>query len=256
MSSDYHQEYRIAEVWEVARDLKRLVFERELASEPGNFVMLWLPGVAEKPFSVMGDEPLELGIKRVGPFTEEAFRLEPGDSVMVRGPLGNSFTDYAREGARKHLVCGGFGSVPLYFLANRLCEENVTMLAGARTREDLPGFLDDECIRVTEDGSGDFRGKVTDYMSRLDAGKGDQFFICGPERMMARAAEEASGHVDEGDIMLSMERYMKCGGRGCGSCEVDGYLTCLDGPVFPYSMLKGGDFGKRKRLSSGRRVQI
>jgi dihydroorotate dehydrogenase electron transfer subunit len=74
--------------------------------------------------------------------------------------------------------------------------------------------------------------------------------------MMVKASQEAARYVDEGDIIVSVERYMKCGRGICGSCEMDGYRTCVDGPVFQYKKIKGGDFGNRKRLKSGRRVPV
>jgi dihydroorotate dehydrogenase electron transfer subunit len=71
--------------------------------------------------------------------------------------------------------------------------------------------------------------------------------------MMLACAESAERHVPAESIILSLERYIKCGRGLCGSCEIDGYRVCVDGPVFSFRQLKGGDFGRRKRLRSGRR---
>lgn len=260
MSEEYHEKYKVVEVVDEAKDLRRLIFNRGLEAEPGQYVMMWLPGVAEKPFSVMHDENLELGIRKVGPFTEKAFELGEGDDVLIRGPYGNSFMDHVKEGGRKHIVCGGCGSVPMEFLANRLFSEghDVSVLVGAGTEEELPKYFRRfHAIRTTDDGSAGLKGVVTEHMDKVTIKEGDRIYMCGPEKMMVAAAEEAEKYVGDEDIVLSMERYMKCGGRGiCGSCEMDGLRVCVDGPVFTYKDLKGGDFGRWTREKSGRRVSI
>jgi dihydroorotate dehydrogenase electron transfer subunit len=258
MSREFHESFEISRVVEEARDLRRLVFSKPLKSEPGQFVMLWIPGAGERPFSVMNDRPLELLIKRYGgPFTEKVFRLYPGQRVFVRGPYGNSFMPLVKEEGRKFLVCGGCGVVPLAFLASRLKGYDVRVAMGARCREELPPvFGDFSPMITTDDGSAGVKGLVTELIDRLEAGRTDQFFICGPERMMAAAAEKAERHVLPENIILSLERYMKCGRGVCGSCELDGYRVCVDGPVFTYKQLKGGDFGVRKRTKSGRRAGV
>lgn len=252
-----HKKFKVEKVVEEAKDLKRIIFDQDLESDPGNYVMIWLPGVSEKPFSVMKDEPLELGVKKVGPFSARLSDLKAGDDVLIRGPYGNSFLDYAKEGYRKLIVCGGCGSVPMKFLSEKLREDKVEVMVGAGNKDELPQyFKGDGVISTTDDGSNGLKGFVTEYIHFLNPGQGDQFYICGPEQMMVAAAKEAEKHVDPDDIIISMERYMKCSRGICGACEMDGYRTCVDGPVFTYKELKGGDFGVRKRLKSGRLVSI
>lgn len=257
MSRQFHEQFEIRKVAEEARDLRRIVFDRPLRSEPGQFVKLWIPGAGERPLSVMNDSPLELEIKRYGgAFTEKVFKLYPGQRVFVRGPYGNSFMPLVREEGRKFLVCGGCGVVPLAFLASRLKGHEVQVVMGARSREELPPlFREFGPLITTDDGSGGLKGLVTDMIDRLGARRGDQFFVCGPERMMAVTAEKAERYVAPENIVLSLERYMKCGRGLCGSCELDGFRVCVDGPVFTYKQLRGGDFGRRKRSRSGKRVE-
>jgi len=78
------------------------------------------------------------------------------------------------------------------------------------------------------------------------------FFICGPEPMMAAAARLLVKHVDASKIYLGLERYMSCGVGLCGKCALDGYRTCVDGPVMRLDQLGlDGDFGARRRIKSG-----
>ncbi len=256
--SRYHEQFELVRVVEEARDLRRLVFDRPLKSEPGQFVMMWIPESGEKPFSVMNDDPLELVVKRRGgAFTEKAFRLYPGQRVFVRGPCGNSFMPFVKEEGAKLLVCGGCGAVPLDFLARRLGKKDVKVLMGAKCREELPAFFRGrDTVTATDDGSSGMKGMATEFISTLNPGRHDQFFICGPEAMMLAAAEKAERHVPAESIILSMERYMKCGRGLCGSCELDGFRVCVDGPVFTFRQLKGGDLGRMKRARSGRKVHV
>jgi dihydroorotate dehydrogenase electron transfer subunit len=258
MGRNYPEQFTIRRIIEEARDLRRLVFDKPLKSEPGQFVMMWIPGVGERPLSVMNDDTLELTIKKYGgDFTKKVFRLYPGQRVFVRGPYGNSFIPFVKEEGRKFLVCGGCGVVPLAFLASRLKGQAVSVVVGAKCREELPAmFKELNPMVMTDDGSAGLKGLVPQAIDRLDARRGDQFFICGPERMMIMAAEKAERFVQAEDIILSMERYMKCGRGLCGSCEMDGLRICVDGPVFRFSEMRGGDFGQRKRDKSGRRIGV
>jgi NAD(P)H-flavin reductase len=40
--------------------------------------------------------------------------------------------------------------------------------------------------------------------------------------------------VDPDDIVVSLERRMKCGVGKCGHCQINNLYVCKDGPVFRY----------------------
>src|SRR3989338_5490686 len=73
--------------------VKTFTLDISVGARPGQFVMLWIPRVDEKPFSVAFDDgqKLELSIAKVGGFTERLFGMQVGDLVGVRGPYGKSF---------------------------------------------------------------------------------------------------------------------------------------------------------------------
>ena len=126
--------------------------------------------------------------------------------------------------------------------------------------EDLP--LNDylqglvETNASTEDGSLGHKGLVTEIL-HAERHPGCEFFNCGPEPMLTRVAELECRATDPNRIFCAIERYTKCGVGVCGSCALDGYRTCVDGPVFQYSALKeGNSFGKCKRRPSGRLVPL
>jgi len=215
---------------------KTFVLDAATEATPGQFVMLWLPRLDEKPFSVLEDDPLTITVARVGPFTQAAHRLQVGDRLWWRGPLGHGFRI---EGERLLLVAGGYGAAPLAFLARRAVTRGcrVTAALGARTGQELL-LVDRFCdlgVRVlvaTEDGSAGRRGVVTDLVETLLVeGQEDVLYGCGPEGMLM--ALEELGHRYGIPTQLSWEAYMRCGMGLCGSCERGGRLVCRDGPVFP-----------------------
>ncbi len=213
-----------------------LVLDRALPeARPGQFCMLWLPGVDEKPFSIAGADPRMFTVSRVGPFSEALHALEPGSRLWVRGPFGAGWT---LGPGRALLAGGGYGAAPLYFLSRELRAQGaeVETALGARTASDLL-FVDrfQGCgipvHAATEDGSVGTRGRVTDVVSPLlGSGRFDRLCACGPEGMLDALADLCREHRVEGE--LSYEAYMRCGVGICGSCEHEQRLVCRDGPVF------------------------
>ncbi len=214
-----------------------LVLDGSMACAPGQFAMLWLPGVDEKPFSISGNDPLMFTVSRVGPFSEALHALAPGDPLWVRGPFGKGFS--LTPGCTL-LVGGGYGAAPLAFLASALRradpQARVEAAVGARTADDLLFVRRFSALGVavhvaTQDGSEGIAGLVTDVVGPLLASGGfAQLRACGPEAMLEAiaAACRDSGTAAE----LSYEAYMRCGIGLCGACEHEGRLVCMDGPVF------------------------
>ena len=84
---------------------------------PGQFVFAWIPGVGEKPFSIMDDDPLTLGILERGPFTEKINSLGRGDEFYVRGPYVKPLDNVAPFGSEVVLVGGGCGAAGISLIA-------------------------------------------------------------------------------------------------------------------------------------------
>lgn len=214
---------------------RTLVLDTTVEAAPGQFVMLWLPRLDEKPFSLVENDPLTVAVACVGPFTRAVHGLQVGDRLWWRGPLGHGFWI---KGQRLLLAGGGYGAAPLAFLAGRAkargCE--VAVAVGARTSEELllMDRFHDLGVRVlvaTEDGSVGHAGIVTDIVEPLLARRGaDTLYGCGPEGMLTALQE--LGHQHGVPTQLSWEAYMRCGMGLCGSCDREGRLVCWDGPVF------------------------
>lgn len=243
-----HRTFTIAEIRNENYRTKTLIFDRALSSEPGQFIMAWLPGVNEKPYSIAGADPFSMTVVAVGPFSEALHALSPGDRVWIRGPLGQGFRLVGQrqlpEQPGRHILLagGGYGVAPLYFLAQRAIASGATVdvCIGAGTADDV--LLADAFERLgaavqvmTEDGSLGRQGLVTVAVeAAIEARTPATVYGCGPVPMLE--AVEALSHNHGIPHQLSWEARMRCGMGLCGECEVhgrekDGWLACVDGPV-------------------------
>jgi dihydroorotate dehydrogenase electron transfer subunit len=235
--------FRIAETRAENEYTKTFVLDCALEASPGQFVMAWLPEFEDKPFSLANADPLSLTIAAVGPFSQALHQLRDGDLLWVRGPLGQGYQ--LPTGAQKQLLLigGGYGVAPLLFLARRALagEYRVSMIIGARTSADLLLATDFEALGIpvwqtTEDGSAGLRGVATDAVPfAIDdiTQSPVMVYACGPTGMLQAVAASCETHGFP--FQLAWEAHMRCSIGLCGSCEVgQGWLTCLDGPVFSF----------------------
>ncbi len=232
---------------------------RARAVQPGQFVMVWLPGIGERPYAVSYLEEDRFGVTvlRRGPFSTSLHEARPGRMVGFRGPYGRGFWGWRGwpEPSRAVLVAGGCGLAPLKLLADQM--PGATIIQGSPTAEDvlfrelLPGQ-----IICTEDGSLGWEGYPTRALEALlRRGKVDAVYTCGPEAMMAPVVDVCWRAGVE--CQASLERHMKCGFGVCGQCECDGLLVCQEGSVFSADELaKMPSFGRCTRLKSGRKVGV
>ncbi len=239
------QALKIAAIKNENATTKTFVLDGKLAAEPGQFVMVWLPGMEDKPFSLADVDPIKLTIAAVGPFSEALHQLKVGDLLWVRGPLGKGYSLPDVDGGHLVLIGGGYGVAPMHFLARWALAAGfqVSMIVGARQADDLLladdfKILDVDLYLTTEDGSVGLKGMVTDALQEIitESIKPSMVYACGPTGML-----EAIGNLCKAEgisVQLSWESHMRCGLGLCGSCEVgEGWLTCLDGPVFPFNPL-------------------
>jgi len=245
--------------------VKTLYFNHSLPAKPGQFLMLWLPGIGERPMSISYCDKGKFGVSiyAVGAFSNEAIKLKAGDVAGFRGPFGTSFSIGKEKSLA--LVSGGCGCAPLAFLADEAVKKGkkVFYLQGARSKDYLffTGRLKKAGAKTTvstDDGSEGQKGFVTDLLhTLLQKEKIGKICTCGPEIMMKKVVELS----DEFKIPceISLERYMKCGLGICGQCCVDplGIRMCTEGPVIKKETAKKiTEFGKYRRDASGRRVPI
>ena len=238
-----------------------LVLDWSPEATPGQFVMVWNPGVDEVPMGFSQLRPrAAITVQGLGEATAALRALGPGARLGVRGPLGHGFT-MARKGEVCLLVGGGNGMAPLAALAEELIarDAEVHVAIGARTERELlfeARARSAGCARVevaTDDGTKGLHGFAS-VLARgmMEASAPDRVYTCGPEPMMRKVADDCwrTGVPFE----ASLERYMKCGIGVCDACAFGPFLVCRDGPVLDGDRLRGvEDFGAFRRGPSGLR---
>lgn len=232
-----------------------LTFDLALeGAQPGQFLMLWLPGSDEKPYSLAGVSPLKIAIGARGDFSKKLCSMKKGDRVWLRGPYGKGFE---LKGKKILLVGGGYGFAPLRFLADAALKRKIsaTAICGARNAGLLMEMASCKTIFTTDDGSKGAKGNVLVAMKELlKKEKFDTVYTCGPERMMSAVAYEAK--AAGADCQLLVERYMKCGIGICGHCCMGEKLVCIDGPMFGLEVLDNPEFCKVWRTKTGKKEPI
>lgn len=250
------QVMEIAEVVQEAKDQKSFFFKQSLKCRPGQFIMVWIPGLDEKPMAISYWNRNEFAFmsKAIGRFTNALDKFKKGDKLGIRGPYGSSFS--ARNNAC--VVGGGVGMASVSTLIDVL--KNPVVINGARSKEYLiylDRFKNKNMIVATDDGSFGKKGFVTQVLDEVLAEnkKIKIVYTCGQEIMMKKVLETCNKHKVECEA--SLERYMACGFGICGKCMINEKICCVDGPVFNSKQLSEmPEFGNFARLKSGRKVTI
>ena len=90
------------------------------------------------------------------------------------------------------------------------------------------------------DGWGCSVGVVTELWKQTEIHPNNAVaVVCGPPIMIRFVTQQLSksGFMDK-DIIMTLERYMKCGIGKCGHCNIGEKFVCVDGPVFTFSQVK------------------
>jgi NAD(P)H-flavin reductase len=227
---------------------------------PGQFNMLYVFGIGEIPISISGNpanrEMLVHTTRAVGTVSQALRELRVGDVMGVRGPFGTGWPVEIAEGRDVVITAGGIGLAPLRpvvyaILSRRERYGRVSLLYGARTpgdllyRHELEQWRAQIDVAVTVDyATPDWHGNVGVVTQLIPRAMFDPqtavAMACGPEIMMRFTAKELEKRGIAADHMyVSMERNMKCAVGHCGHCQYSGAFVCKDGPVFPYSRVRG-----------------
>jgi NAD(P)H-flavin reductase len=228
--------------------------------QPGEFMMMYAFGIGEIAISVSGiptdsDHTIAHTVRSVGAVSRALRDSGPGTVIGMRGPFGTNWGLTEAVGRDLVIVAGGVGLAPLRpvvlgVLADRGAYGRVTVIAGARSRDDF--LFDAELRQWARDETLDVHltvdvpvqgwpgevGVVTEPLQRLRLRPESTIaFLCGPEPMMRSAADQLirKGMVAS-DIRLSLERNMQCGIGWCGHCQLGPLLLCRDGPVVGYDV--------------------
>lgn len=241
--------------WRLAFDDARVAARYRF--QPGQFNMLYLPGVGEAAISISGDPavaaPVPHTIRLAGNVTQALSRLPVGASLGLRGPFGSSWPMETARGRDVILVAGGIGLAPLrpviyQLLAERQHFGRIWLLYGARHPSGLL-YTDEqqtwnaqgiEVLTTVDRGDSNWRGSVgvvTMLMEQLPLSRPADTLLmtCGPEVMMWYVVQSALERgLREQLLYVSLERNMNCAIGLCGHCQFGPEFVCKDGPVFRY----------------------
>jgi len=226
---------------------------------PGQFAMISVQGTGEAPFCLSSTPSrpglLEFCIRKAGAVTGALFKLKENSLIGLRGPYGNGFPVDDMMDKDIIIVLGGLGVAPLrsvllYCLDNRNQFRKISVLYGAKRpaemifREEYLSLKergDLDChLTVDRDDTGTWKeniGVVTTLFPRLKKVDPDATYslVCGPPVMYKYVIKELLKlGIPKNQILMTLERRMKCGIGKCGHCAIDYIYTCLDGPVFTY----------------------
>lgn len=245
-----HGEHRIVSKRQLSEEVFRMEIEAPLVArerKAGQFVIVqYDEEYSERiPLTIADADPVRgtvtLIFQTVGASTHRLALKEPGDEIVLLGPLGNP-THIERFG---WAVCvgGGIGLAPLYPIVVALKEagNKVTVISGARTKEllvmqDEMDAAADENIVVTDDGSAGRKALVTVPLGELcgHTPPPDIVVAIGPPIMMKFCAETTRPFGVK--TLASLNTIMIDGTGMCGGCRVSvggkTKFVCVDGPEF------------------------
>ena len=226
-------------------------------AKPGNFVAISVGGagssmVLRRAFAIYrsqirpdGQGVMELVVAPHGNGSKWLASREPGESVNIVAPLGTAF-GIPTEPVRALLIGGGYGSAPLFALAENLKTKGcrVDMVLGASTAAKIYAPLEgkrsvNSMTLTTDDGSAGTQGRVSDVLpSVIEQNQIEIIYSCGPMAMLSAITDIANrfGVMHQ----CSVEESMACGIGVCMTCvlPVEGrdritrmVRTCIEGPV-------------------------
>lgn len=255
VDTEYHgvKTYRLQATQNDSSDLYSFV--------PGQFNMLYLPGVGESAISMSGrpDRPTDWThtIRIAGNVTRSLAALQSGDTLGVRGPFGAGWPIPELRGRDVVLVAGGLGLAPLRPLIYHVIRQrdqfgSISLIIGARSPASLlyrtefdlwrqAGLEVQPTVDQPESSWSGPIGVVTLPLERVELARPDQtsLLTCGPEVMMKYVALTAIRRGIAADqVWVSMERNMQCAVGLCGHCQWGAAFICKDGPVLRYDRIQ------------------
>ncbi len=241
-------------------------FFQERVFIPGQFAMLWLPGVGEIPLGIASSpterNKLLFTVNRIGKVTRKLHELPCGSVLGIRGPLGNGFPWQDLQYKNIALIGGGYAfttlrSALVYMLhpGHRKNFGDIHLFYGARNpgmllyKNELEAWVEhdsvDAHISVDTVGSSSWKhhvGLIPSIVTQELPEADDTVcaLVCGPPLMIkfTLLALREKGY-SPAQVFVSLENRMKCGIGHCGRCTIGKVCVCSDGPVFSMAELDG-----------------
>lgn len=225
--------------------------------QPGQFIMLEVPGYGEIPISISSPPSskgyFELCIRKAGVVTGALHKATRGARVGIRGPFGTYFPMEHMKEHNMMLIAGGLGLAPLrspiyYVIENRADFEDVHILYGAKKPDQLLfdyqyeewSRIDDIDLKIIVEEADDKWtgpvGMITKLLKDVHVKPENTYaIVCGPPVMFKFVCGILNDlGIPMHRMFISLERRMHCGMGKCCRCNIGSTYTCISGPVFDY----------------------
>jgi sulfhydrogenase subunit gamma (sulfur reductase) len=231
-----------------------------LDHDPGQFVEVSLFGAGEAPISVSSSptkrDSFDICVRSVGRLTNLLHQMDEGDEIGIRGPFGKGFPLSIMHGNDLLLIAGGLGIIPLRSLINYVIDRRrdfgkVNILLGCKSPQTMlfsdeidiwQKRMDVNFLCTVDKEAPDWKGNVgliTSLIPGVNLIPNRTFaVVVGPPIMYKFVIKELlNKQIPPNQIVVSLERHMKCGLGKCGHCQIYNIYCCQDGPVFMYDKI-------------------
>jgi ferredoxin/flavodoxin---NADP+ reductase len=147
-------------------------------------------------YSAEEAENLQILVKEVegGYFSPKLKHLKKGDLVEIHGPFGKFGLDTKKLDTHKHiLIASGTGIAPFHSMVQSYPNLDYQLIHGIRYEEEayeMEHYEREKLVLCTSrDKKGDFNGRLTEYLKKVDFEKNTCFYLCGNSDMIFDAME-------------------------------------------------------------------
>ncbi len=170
-------------------------FEKgDLEYTPGQYLALGVKGKIQKReysiYSRADADYLEILVKEVldGDVSIRLKNLKPGDELDVQGPFGYFTIDEKHRDKKIVFIASGTGISPCHSLIRSFKDLNYTVLHGIKTADEQyekEHYASGKYVACTSrEGTGDFYGRVTDYLKSNPVDTDAEYYLCGNSNMI------------------------------------------------------------------------
>src|SRR5574341_158827 len=84
---------KICDIWDESPNVKTFFFKFDPHFDSGQFVMVWIPLLDEKPFTIsyIRNDLMGISVLKRGVFTNALHNKKIGERIGIRGPYGKGF---------------------------------------------------------------------------------------------------------------------------------------------------------------------
>jgi NAD(P)H-flavin reductase len=172
--------------------------------QTGQFVILKIPGSSEKrEYSVYSGENndfLEVLVREIegGKVSGRLKKLKPGTEIEVEGPFGFFKFNPEKFDSKKFLfVATGTGISPFHSFVRTFPKLDYQLIHGVRLKEEAyehVGYQKEKVMLcLSGEETGDFYGRVTDFLFTQKIDRETNCFLCGNSEMIYEVFDILTG---------------------------------------------------------------